>query len=321
MSGETPKKQSYCCRLMDNSFRCLCLACAVVTVVLLAGFFIQLLWHSIPAFKEFGLGFVFSSEWDPARGVFGAWPAIYGTLVTTALAMLIAVPGAFIIAYCLVEILHPAVSAVLGMALDLLAAVPSIIYGMWGLFVLVPLMQNFVAPFLGETLALAKVPLLGRLFAGPSTGFGLLTAGLVLALMVLPFITAVIRDVFRMVPSVVKESAFGIGSTSWEVASKVTLRYGLPGILGAVFLGLGRAIGETMAVLFIIGNAQVCSPSLFGSGSTISSTLANNFAEADGVFQSALFEMGLILLIIAFGLQIMAQMWLNRVREKSGGGL
>ena len=229
--------------------------------------------------------------------------------------MLIAVPFSFLIALFLVELANPLLGKIIGQAIELLAAIPSIIYGMWGLFVFVPFMQNYVQPFLADTLKLRFLPF----FQGPQTGFGILTAGIVLALMILPFISAVMRDVFKMVPPVLKESAYGCGATTWEVTYDVTMKYGMQGLLGAVFLGLGRAVGETMAVLFIIGNTPRLSMSLFESGTTISATLANNFAEAGGLFKSVLFEMGLVLLLITFLIQVAAQFWLNRVRSRFGG--
>ncbi len=291
--------------------------CAIIIIALMAGFFLQLLWHSLPALKAFGVQFLFSAAWDPVRDLYGAAGAVYGTLVTTLIALCIAVPLSFIIALFLVELAPPWLATVMGHALDLLAAIPSIIYGMWGLFILIPIMQNYVQPFIGSTLHLKCLPF----FSGEPSGSGYLTGGLILALMILPFICAVMRDVFKMVPRVVKEAAYGIGCTTTEVSFKITLRYGLQGMLGAVFLGLGRAVGETMALLYVIGNAPEVSKSLFAPGTTIAATLANNFAEADGLFKSSLFELGLILLIITFLIQVAAQLWLNRVREKSGGGL
>ncbi len=291
--------------------------CAMLIIVLMAGFFLQLLWHSLPALKEFGVTFLFSTAWDPVRDEYGAAGAVYGTLVTTLIALLIAVPLSFIIALFLVELAPPWMGMVMSHALDLLAAIPSIIYGMWGLFVLIPLMQNHVQPFIGTTLGLKCLPL----FSGEPSGSGYLTGGLILALMILPFICAVMRDVFKMVPRVVKEAAYGIGCTTTEVSCKITLRYGMQGMLGAVFLGLGRAVGETMALLYVIGNMPEVSKSLFAPGTTIAATLANNFAEANGLFKSSLFELGLILLCITFIIQVAAQLWLNRVREKAGGGL
>ena len=293
--------------LPDRIFRIAAAGAAALAVLLTLAFFVQLSVHSIPAFREFGIRFLWSTEWDTSSMQFGAASAIYGTLVTTIIALLIAVPTAFLTALFLVEIAPPGISRILGCALDLLAAIPSVIYGMWGLFVFVPFMQEPVQPFLSDTLHLSVIPL----FDGPITGFGFLSAGFVLALMSLPFISAIMRDVFRMVPSVVKESAYGIGATTWETARDVTMRYGMQGLLGAVFLGLGRAIG----------NSETISASLYESGATIASVLANKFAEAEGLSKSSLFALGLILLCITFAIQIFAQLWLNRIRKNAGGGL
>lgn len=311
------KAQSAGTDFKDVAFKALALGSAALVIILMVGFFLQLLVHSEPAIAKFGLKFIWTDEWDPVKLEFGAASAIYGTIVTTAIAMAIAIPTSFLIAMFLVELAHPLVGKVIGQAIDLLAAVPSIIYGMWGLFVFIPFMQTVAQPFIAETLHLGGLPF----FSGPPMGFGLLTAGVVLAFMVLPFISAVMRDVFKMVPPVVKESAYGAGATTWEVTVDVTMRYGMQGLLGAVFLGLGRAIGETMAVLFIIGNTPEISASLFSSGTTISAILANKFGEAEGVYKSALFELGLILLVITFAIQIVAQYWLNKVRKSAGGGL
>ncbi len=314
MSG---KPQDAGADFRDLAFKAIALGSAALVILLMVGFFIQLLIHSEPAIAKFGLKFIWTDEWDPVRQEFGAASAIYGTLVTTVIAMAIAIPTSFLIAMFLVELAHPTVGKIIGQAIDLLAAVPSIIYGMWGLFVFIPFMQTAVQPFLAETLHLNALPF----FKGPPMGFGLLTSGIVLAFMVLPFVSAVMRDVFKMVPSVVKESAYGTGATTWEVTLDVTMRYGMQGLLGAIFLGLGRAIGETMAVLFIIGNTPEVSASLFSSGTTISAILANKFGEAEGLYKSVLFELGLILLVITFGIQIVAQYWLNKVRKSAGGGL
>ena len=303
--------------LGDRIFKVVTLTSGGLIIALMAGFFIQLIWQAMPAIQEYGFGFLTSSEWDPVKEQYGAVTSIYGTVITTVIAMSISVPLAFVISLFLVELAHPAVSKVMSQALDLLAAVPSIIFGMWGLFVFVPFMQDYIQPFIANTLGLGTT----ALFGGDQMGIGLMTGGIILALMVLPFMSAVMRDVFRMVPAVIKESAYGAGATTWEVTKDVTLPYGMQGFMGAMFLGLGRAIGETMAILFVIGNTPQIKASLFSSGTTISSTLANNFAEADGLFQSVLFELGLILLVISFGVQVIAQLWLNKVRKSTGGGL
>ncbi len=301
----------------DRVFKVLTFLSALIIIVIMAGLFLQLAIHSIPTIKKFGFGFFYSKEWNPVTEQFGALTSIYGTLITTLIAVVIAVPLSFVIALFLVEIAHPVLRRIVSQALDLLAAIPSIIFGMWGLFVFAPFMQDYMQPFLGKHLAFLPF------FKGPPMGIGMLTAGLILALMILPFISAVMRDVFSMVPPVVKESAYGIGSTTTEVTVNVTMRYGMQGVLGAVFLGLGRAIGETMAVTFVIGNGYTVSASLFDPANTIASTLASQFSEAvsQPVFRSTLMELGLVLFIVTFLIQVAAQMWLNRVRLSSGGGL
>lgn len=291
----------------DSSFRILAFCSAFLILLLTAGFFLQMGIGSYPAWEKFGISMIWSCEWDPEAGRCGVLPAIAGTLLTSALAMAIAVPAAFVTAFCLTEA-PPYVGAVLGCALDLLAAIPSIIYGMWGLFVLAPLMQNHVQVFLAETLKLKYLPFVGE----PGSGFGFLTAGLILALMILPYISAVMRDVFRMTPPMLRESAFGIGCTRWETALDIVMKHGARGVAGGVFIGLGRALGETMAVLFVIGNIPLLPDSLFSCGSTIASTIANNFAEADGIQRNARFALGLILLLMSFGAQFLAQYWLTR---------
>lgn len=312
-NDEIQPKQS----IGDRIFKAITLTSGILIIVLIVGFFIQLAWQAMPAIQKFGLGFLTSSAWDPVKEQYGAATSIYGTAVSTVIAMLIATPLAFVISLFLVELAPPIIGKIMSQALDLLAAIPSIIFGMWGLFVFVPFMQNYIQPFIANTLGLGSTPL----FGGEKMGIGLMTGGIILALMILPFMSAVMRDVFRMVPSVIKESAYGAGATTWEVTKDVTLRYGIQGFMGAMFLGLGRAIGETMAILFVIGNTPQIKASLFSSGTTISSTLANNFAEADGIFQNVLFELGLILLVISFGVQVLAQLWLNKVRKSNGGGM
>ncbi len=297
----------------DTIFKTVCYACAALVAVMMIGFFIQLALSGSDAWRTFGLGFLTSSEWDPVAGQFGALPAITGTLLTTFIALLIALPLAFSAALYLVDA-RPAIGSVMSQAIDLLAAIPSVIYGMWGLFVLAPLMQKYVQPFLIDTLHLDVLPF----FSDKYNGFGILTAGIILSIMILPYICAVMRDVFRMTPGVLRESAYGMGCTRWEVAKDIILRYGVRGILGGVFIGLGRALGETMAVLFVIGNLTKMPTGLFDSATTISATLANNFAEADGLERSALFALGLILLAMSFGIQILAQYYLHATSAKRG---
>jgi phosphate transport system permease protein len=303
-------------RNFDPAFRWLTLFCGVFILIAVGAIFIGLVRESRLSLDKFGLGFLFSQEWNPVAGQFGAASSIYGTLVSTVISMVLAVPLSIVIALFLVELAPPRVSRVVGGGIELLAAIPSIIYGMWGLFVFAPFMADYVQP------ALKKWTGGFLLFSGPPMGVGMLTAGIILALMILPFITSVTRDVFQLVPSVVKESAYGLGCTTWEVTRKVTIPYGIQGILGACFLGLARAIGETMAVTFVIGNRHDISASLFAAGNSIASTLANEFTEASGnLYLSSLVELGLVLFAVTFALQVAAQLWLRRTRRKMGTGL
>ncbi len=299
----------------DTLFRWLVAACAAVVLVLMAGIFIELIQNSQLSLKAFGFKFFISKVWNPVTQEFGAASSVFGTLVSTAIAMLIAVPISLVLALFLVELTHPAVSRLAGGAIELLAAIPSIIYGMWGLFIFAPFMADHVQPLVAAFLG--GLPL----FQGPPMGIGMLTAGIILALMILPFVSSVMRDVFQMVPTVIKESAFGVGATTWEVTKKVTVRYGIQGLIGASFLGLGRAIGETMAVTFVIGNNHEISASLFSAGNSIASTLANEFTEAsEPMYLSALMELGLVLFLITFIIQIIARIWLGRMERSIGGG-
>ena len=300
----------------DHLFRWVTIGSALVVPLLIIGLFASLTDLSWLSIKHFGLKFIFSSAWNPVKQDFGALSSIYGTLVSTAIAMVLAVPLSLAISLFLVELVPSAIGRVVGSAIELLAAIPSIIYGMWGLFVFAPFMADHVQPFL------ARVGGDLPFFKGPPMGIGILTAGLILALMILPFITSVASDVFRMVPVQLKESAYGMGSTTFEVARKVTVRYGIDGIVGAAFLGLGRALGETMAVTFVIGNSHKISASLFTGANSIASTLANEFTEAsEPLYLSSLVELGLVLLVITIGVQILSQLWLKRMRKKSGRGL
>ena len=303
-------------RNYDPLFRWLTLSCGLIILLALGGIFAELIKGSQLSIKKSGWGFLVSQSWNPVTNSFGAASSIYGTLVSTGLAMALAVPLALVIALFLVELAPPGVSRFVGGAIELLAAIPSIIFGMWGLFVFAPFMSEYVQPFL------TRVTGHFFLFTGAPMGIGMLTAGIILALMILPFITAVTRDVFQMVPGVVKESAYGMGCTTWEVTRKVTLPYGFQGVLGACFLGLARAIGETMAVTFVIGNRHDISLSLFSAGNSIASTLANEFTEAQGnVYLSALIELGLVLFAVTFIIQIFAELWMRRTRRKMGVGL
>ena len=297
----------------DNIFKAVCLACGAAVLILMAVFFIQLLWASSEAWSKYGLELLVSSDWDPANEKFGALPSIAGTLVTTTIALLIALPLAFAASLFIVDAPEK-VGMVLGHAVDLLAAIPSVIYGMWGLFVLAPLMQKYVQPFMVNTLHMDKIPFINSNY----NGFGLFTAGVILAVMILPYICAVLRDVLLMTPPVLKEAAYGIGCTKLEVNKDIILRYGIRGVLGGIFIGLGRALGETMAVLFVIGNMMNMPKGIFDSATTIASTLANNFAEADGLQRSVLFALGVILLFMCFAIQIISQWLLHITKAKRG---
>lgn len=300
----------------DMLFRWLTAICAAIVILVVAGIALQLGVHSELSLKRFGLGFLTSRAWNPVIGEFGAASSIYGTLITTVIAMLLAGPAALVIALFLVELAPPAISRIVGIGIELLAAIPSIIYGMWGLFVFAPFMADHVQP------SLAKIAPNLPLFSGPPMGIGILSAGIILAIMVLPFVCAITREVFMMVPDVVKEAAYGMGATTWEATRKVTMRYGLHGIIGAMFLGLGRAVGETMAVTFVIGNSHSISASLFSPGNTIASTLANEFTEAsEPLYLSALIELGLVLVLMSLVVQTIAHLWLGSIRRKIGGGL
>lgn len=304
---------------IDTIFRYICLACAVVAGLLMLGLFTQLLSNSTEAWGEYGIRFLWCDEWDPYENRYGALPHIAGTLLTTGLALVLAIPLAFATALLLTECPHW-LERVLSPCVDLLAAIPSVIYGMWGLFVLVPIMQDDVQPFLAEDLGILHWPggewLLGE--DGLGCGFGFLTAGIILALMILPYMCAVMRDVFRMTPPMLRESAYGVGCTRWEVIRDVVTRYGARGLLGGIFIGMGRALGETMAVLFVIGNLPQMPDGLYSFGTTISATLANSFGEAVDMERSALFALGLILMLICFGIQIIAHYLLSMTAAKRG---
>jgi len=291
------------------------MGCAMIILLLVLGIFTSLFQQSQAAIKQFGRKFLIVDEWNPVLEEFGALSSVYGTMMTTAIAMVIAVPMSLAIALFLVELAPPKVAAVVGTAIELLAAVPSIIYGMWGFFVFVPWMSKVVQPALQKATG-------GEfwLFSGPTMGLGILTASIILALMVLPFMTSVTRDVLRMVPPIIRESAYGMGSTTWEVTRKVTVPYGLRGIVGAGFLALGRAMGETMAVTFVIGNFHQVRSSLFAPGNTISSTLANEFAEADNELHlSSLIGLALVLFMITVVVQFAAYAWLAWMRRGQKG--
>lgn len=291
-------------------FKNVCFACSLTGPFVLAAILVSLFVSSLPAWQAFGPGFLFSTDWDPVELKFGAAPAIVGTFLTTAIALGIAVPMGFVTALYVVD-LPRWIGQPLSYGIDLLAAIPSVIYGLWGLFVLAPIMQNKALPFLTQTLGLKYIPFFGETF----NGFGYFTAGLVLAIMILPYICAVMRDVFLMTPPLLRESAYGLGCTRWETARDIVMRYGANGLIGGVLIGLGRALGETMAVLFIVGNVIQIPTSVFDSGTTIAATLANNFSEADGLMKSVLFALGLILLVMSFAVQAIAQRFLMKTNS------
>jgi len=302
---------------MDTAFEWLTRSFAVVVFSILAAILISLVLGSQQTLHKYGFSFIWSAEWNPVAEEFGALVPIYGTLVTSAIAMLIGVPVSFGIALFLTELCPRWLKRPLGTAIELLAAIPSIIYGMWGLFIFAPLFQAHAQPFLVQSLG--GIPLVGQLFSGPRFGIGMLTAGLILSIMVIPFIAAVMRDVFEIVPPMLKESAYGLGATTWEVVWRVVLPYTKVGVVGGIMLGLGRALGETMAVTFVIGNAHRLSASLMAPGNSIASALANEFTEAVGdVYFSALIELGLILFLITTIVLAFSKLLLMRLARHEG---
>ncbi|MGJ0396830.1 MAG: phosphate ABC transporter permease subunit PstC [Methylocystis sp.] len=302
--------------LIDRIFSQVTRGAAVAVLVILGGVIVSLVYGSLPAIKTFGFGFLVSQSWNPVTENFGALPAIYGTLVTSIIAMAIAIPVGLGVATFLTELCPHVLRRPIGTAIELLAGIPSIIYGIWGLFVLAPFLQEHVQPAL--IAAFGDIPVFSALFAGPPYGIGMLTAGFILAIMVLPFVASISRDVFETVPPVLKEAAWGIGCTTWEVMRNVVIPYTRVGVIGGVMLGLGRALGETMAVTFVIGNAHKISGSLLAPGTTISATIANEFTEAVGdLYTSALIELGLILFVITFIVLAIARYMLMRIEQKS----
>ena len=304
-------------RMGDIGFRLLTRLAAITVLVLLGAIILSLISGALPAFREFGLGFLVEERWNPVTEKFGALAPIYGTLVTSFIAMLIAVPVGILIAVFLTELCPMWLRRPIGIAIELLAGIPSIIYGIWGLFVFAPFLQQTLQPFLINTFG--QLPVLSSLFAGPPYGIGVLTASLILAIMVIPFVTSISRDVFEAVPPVLKEAAYGIGCTTWEVVRNVVIPYTRVGVIGGVMLGLGRALGETMAVTFVIGNAHRVSASLLAPGTTISATIANEFTEAVGdLYTSALIALGLILFAITFIVLAIARYMLLRIERRVG---
>jgi phosphate transport system permease protein len=315
----TPHRQSVLRwqRWQDFFFEKITKAFALSTLVALTGIIVSLFISSWPVLTTFGLEFFYTVEWDIINSKFGGLIAIFGTVVTASIAILIALPLSFGIAVFLTETCPMPLRRPLGTAIELLAAVPSIIYGMFGLFVFAPLFAEYVQPALAGTLG--QIPGIGILFTGAFNGVGILAAGLILAMMILPFIASVMRDVFEIVPPILKESAYGIGCTTWEVVTKIVLPYTKTGVVGGVMLGLGRALGETMAVTFVIGNAHKLSPSLFSPGNSIASTLANEFGEAEpGLHYASLFSLGLALFIITLVVLSLAKWMLIRAEAKKG---
>lgn len=301
----------------DQVFTLVTVGAAWLVLLLLGATACSMAWGGRLAFETFGLGFITSSDWDVVRGQFGALVPIYGTLVTSTIALVIAVPVSIGIALFLTEIAPRWARGPIGIAIELLAAIPSIIYGMWGLFVFAPFMATHVEPWLNDTLG--AVPVIGPVFSGPPIGIGMLTAGIVLGIMVIPFIAAVARDVFNAVPPPLKESAVALGSTRWEVLSRVTLPYTRSAIIGAIFLGLGRALGETMAVTFVLGNAHDLSISLLMPSNSIAAAIANEFTEADTeLYRSSLIALAFLLFVVTFIVLSLAKLLLLRLKHTHG---
>jgi phosphate transport system permease protein len=303
--------------LGDAAFRALTFLFALIVLLILCGVIASLVWGALPALQAFGFGFLVSSAWNPVTEKFGALAPIYGTLVTSAIAMLIGIPVAFGIALFITELCPAWLKRPLGVMIELLAAIPSIIYGIWGLFVLAPFLQLYVQPLLIDTLG--PIPGIGLLFSGPPYGIGVLTAGFILAVMVLPFIASIMRDVFETVPAMLRESAYGLGAMTTEVVWRVVLPYARVGVVGGILLGLGRALGETMAVTFVIGNSHHIHASLLQPGTTISAALANEFTEAVGaLYLPSLIALGLILFFITFVVLALAKLLLLRMQKLGG---
>ena len=303
--------------LSDALFHRLTQGAALIVLLILGGVILSLIDGSLPAFAKFGFGFLTNQVWNPVTKKFGALAPIYGTLVTSFIAMLIAVPLGLGVAVFLTELCPPVLRRPIGIAIELLAGIPSIIYGIWGLFIFAPFLQQYVQPAI--IAAFGNVPVLSSLFAGPPYGIGILTASLILAIMVLPFVASISRDVFETVPPMLKESAYGIGCTTWEVVRNIVIPHTRVGVIGGVMLGLGRALGETMAVTFVIGNAHRISPSLFAPGTTISASIANEFTEAVGdLYTSSLIALGLILFVITFIVLAIAKVMLMRLEAQAG---
>ncbi|RIY40707.1 phosphate ABC transporter permease subunit PstC [Neopusillimonas maritima] len=302
--------------LMDLLFKNLTRTFAFLVFILLAAIMVSLIYGSRQSISEYGFSFLWTNDWNPVEDSYGALVPIVGTLLTSVIALIIAVPISFGIAMFLTELAPNWLKRPLGTAIEMLAAIPSIIYGMWGLFVFVPIFQSYVQP--GLIAFFEPIPVLGQLFAGPPFGIGVFTAGLILSIMIIPFISAVMRDVFELVPPLLKESAYGLGGTTWEVVWKVILPYTKHGVVGGIMLGLGRALGETMAVTFVIGNSFNLPESLFAPSNSIASALANEFNEAGGMQKSALLELGLILFLITTVVLAFSKLLLLRLGRNDG---
>jgi len=305
-------------RLGDAVFFNLTRAFAAITLILLVGIVVSLTWSAWPSISTFGFGFLTSSEWNPPAERFGAVVPMFGTLATSIIALVIALPISFGIALFLTELSPTWLRRPLGIAIELLAGIPSIVYGIWGLLVFAPIFGEYIQPQIARILG--PLPLVGGLFSGPTMGIGILAAGIILAIMIIPFITSVMRDVFELTPPMLKESCYGVGGTTWEVVWNVVLPYTRVGVIGGVMLGLGRALGETMAVTFVIGNASLLSTfSLFMPGNSITSALANEFAEATpGLYTAALVELGLILFVITFIVLSLSKLLLRSLERGTG---
>lgn len=302
--------------VLDVVFKNVTRGFAFFVFLLLAAIMLSLIWGSRESISTHGLAFLWTNEWDPVNNQYGALVPIVGTLLTSFIALIIAVPVSFGIAMFLTELSPVWLRRPLGTAIEMLAAIPSIIYGMWGLFVFVPWFQRYIQP--GFISFFDGVPILGSIFSGPPFGIGVFTAGLILSIMIIPFITAVMRDVFELVPLLLKESAYGLGSTTWEVIWKVVLPFTKNGVIGGIMLGLGRALGETMAVTFVIGNAFNLPSSIFAPSNSIASALANEFNEAGGLQKSALLELGLILFLITTVVLAISKVLLLRLAKNEG---
>jgi phosphate transport system permease protein len=315
--GDTRAKVLRSFNLGDSAFHIVTKSCAIAVLILLGGVIVSLVHGAAPALGEFGLGFLTSQSWNPVTEKFGAAPAIYGTMVTSFIALLIAAPIGFGIAVFLTELCPHPLRRPIGIAVELLAGIPSIIYGIWGMFIFAPFLQANVQPALISTFV--GVPFLQDIFSGPPYGIGIATASIILAIMILPLISSISRDVFNTVPPVLKEAAYGVGCTKWEVMRSIVAPYTGVGLVGGIMLALGRALGETMAVTFVIGNAHKISPSILGPGTTISATIANEFTEADGkLYTSSLIALGLLLFVITFFVLALSRLLLARIKDQGG---